>query len=73
MYVAAVGLLLWSALRGEWRLAEHQPSSTGADPFVYRRTAFLIAIPLALMAFLAFTDNLFTGFNLASVAEPRWG
>ena len=65
LYVAAVGLLLWSALRGEWRLANNQPSSAGADSLEYRRTAFLTAIPAALIAFLAFTDNLFTGFNLA--------
>lgn len=65
LYAAAVGLLVWSTLRGEWRLADRRPSSGGSDPFVYRRTAFLVAIPLALFAFLAFTDNLFTGFNLA--------
>ncbi len=64
MYVVALGFVLWSALRGEWRLADARASSGAADPFVYRRTAFLVAIPLALVAFLAFTDNLFTGFNL---------
>jgi 4-amino-4-deoxy-L-arabinose transferase-like glycosyltransferase len=65
LYVAAIGLLMWSALRREWQLPEHLPSSSGADPFVYRRRTFLVAMPLALLAFLAFTDNLFSGFNLA--------
>ncbi|HET6846396.1 MAG TPA: glycosyltransferase family 39 protein [Anaerolineales bacterium] len=64
LYGVAVGFLIWSAWRGEWQLAELAHEAGGSDPFVYRRTAFLIAIPLALLAFLAFTDNLFTGFNV---------
>jgi hypothetical protein len=64
LYVSAAGFLIWSAWRGEWQIAGLARETGGSDPFVYRRPAFLIAIPVALLAFLAFTDNLFTGFNV---------
>ncbi len=63
-YVAALGMLLWSAWRGEWTLPKGQEASAGTDPLTYRRGAFLLAIPFAALAFFFFSGNLFTGFNL---------
>lgn len=65
LFVLAGGLLIWAALRGEWSLAEIPADAVRSDPMSYRRLRFLVALPLALFAFLAFTGNLFTGFNLA--------
>lgn len=63
-YVAALGLLLWSVLRGQWLLAPPLESSSARDPLTFNRFAFVISIPFAVLAFLFFSGNLFTGFNL---------
>lgn len=64
LYMIAFGLLLWAALRGEWVLAPQAESSRVKDPVTFHRLAFIISIPIAALAFIFFTGNLFTGFNL---------
>ncbi|HUI87463.1 MAG TPA: glycosyltransferase family 39 protein [Anaerolineales bacterium] len=63
-YLLALAALLWAILRSEWSLAPLAESSSGNDPLTFRPYAFLISIPLAVLAFLFFTGNLFTLFNL---------
>ncbi|MBA4380681.1 MAG: hypothetical protein C0393_08425, partial [Anaerolinea sp.] len=81
LYIAAIGLLLWAYLRGEWILPSFAESLIPTDSlnhpealnrfespnrsFTLRRTPLIIAGPLALAAFLAFGGNLFTNLNLA--------
>lgn len=71
-YVAALTLLAWAALRGEWTLAPLRETGAGVDPLTFRRTAFLVSLPFALLAFyflgstpLTPAGNLFTLFNLS--------
>ena len=64
-YIAALGLLIIAILRGKWHLAPLAESSQGRDPQTFKRVAFIVSIPFALLAFLFFTGNLFTGLNLA--------
>ena len=63
-YALTLGFLGWAALRGEWILPAPSEAKAGSDPLSYRRTAFIVSIPLAGIAFLALSENLFTGFNL---------
>ncbi|MFH1905842.1 MAG: glycosyltransferase family 39 protein, partial [Chloroflexota bacterium] len=75
LYIAAIGMLLWAYLRGEWTLPPLAESLIPAESlnrpespnrsFTVRRTPLIIAGPLALAAFLAFGGNLFTNLNLA--------
>ncbi len=64
LYLMALAFLLWAVLRGEWRLLSHAKSSSGNDPLTFHRSAFLICIPFAVLAFFFFSGNLFTIFNL---------
>ncbi len=64
-YLAALGLLLWAILRREWILDSLEESPRDQDPLTFHRTAFLVSMPLAVLAFLFFSGNLFTGLNLA--------
>ncbi len=64
VYIVSAALLVWSALRGEWTLAARPEAVAGIDPLTYRRVALLASIPLAMLAFLFFGGNLFTGFNV---------
>jgi hypothetical protein len=63
-YIVALGLLVWAVFRGEWVLTSPADSSSARDPLTFRRLAFIISIPFAALAFLFFTGNLFTVFNL---------
>ena len=63
-YMVALGFLLMAVLRGQWILAPLAGSSSGRDPLTFRPRAFFISVPFAVLAFLFFTGNLFTGFNL---------
>jgi hypothetical protein len=63
-YLIALGILLWAVLRGEWQLASPPASDSGNDPLTFRRSAFLISVIFAVLAFLFFTNNEFNGFNL---------
>ena len=64
LYLMALAFLLWSVLRGEWKLFSLAESSGGNDPLTIHRAAFLISIPFAVLAFFFFSGNLFTVFNL---------
>jgi dolichyl-phosphate-mannose-protein mannosyltransferase len=64
LYLFAAGFLIWAAVRNEWRLGPVHDSGSGTDPLTYRRTTFLLSIPIAVFAFLLFTGNLFTLTNL---------
>ena len=63
-FLVALGMLLWAVLRGEWRLTPLFTSSLRNDPLTFRRSAFVISILFAVLSFLFFTNNLFSGFNL---------
>jgi hypothetical protein len=64
-YSVAAVLLIWAAVRGELRLAP-APGSTAIQAVpTFRRGPFIISIALAALAFLLFTDNLFTSFNVS--------
>jgi Dolichyl-phosphate-mannose-protein mannosyltransferase len=63
-YAAALGLLLLAVLRREWVLAPLPVAAAANDPQTYHRTAFLIALALAFLAFFLFSGNLFTVENL---------
>jgi hypothetical protein len=63
-YLVAFGFLLMAVLRGQWVLAPLAGSSSGSDPLSFRPRAFVMSVPFAILAFLFFTGNLFTGFNL---------
>lgn len=65
LYAMALGVLLWAAWRGEWPLCPHPESAPTQDPLTFRPRAFLASIPFVGLAFLFFTGNLFTPFNLA--------
>ncbi len=65
-YIAALGLLLIAVLRGEWTLAPLVESTANSDPMTFRRSAFLISLPLAIISFFLFSGNLFNLFNLTT-------
>jgi Dolichyl-phosphate-mannose-protein mannosyltransferase len=64
LYALAVGFLVWSAVRGEWRLTNPPADVPGSDPLSYRRGALIATIPVAFLAFLLFGGNLYTPFNV---------
>jgi len=63
-YFVAFSTLIWAYLRGEWTLSAPPESQKRTDPLTIRRIPLLIALSLALIAFLAFGGNLFTGLNV---------
>jgi hypothetical protein len=63
-YALGLSIVAWAALRGEWALAPKPEQSAGSDAFKYRQGAFLVSLPVALIAFLSLSDNLFTGLNV---------
>jgi len=64
LYLAVAALLIWACWRGEWSLAPQRLSESHEDTFKVNRIAFFASIALAIAAFLAFGDNLFTSFNV---------
>src|SRR5512138_69987 len=52
-YLIAAGLLLWSALRGEWTLASHRDDAVAVtDPLTVRWLPFLLSSILLVPAFI---------------------
>jgi len=62
-YIAAFGLLGLVILRSEWELTSLPYTESQVDSLTIHRKTLLIALSLALLAFLAFNGNLFTGLN----------
>ncbi len=48
-----------------WVLVPPGEATVATDPQTVRRTAFLVSLPLALLAFFLFSGNLFTVLNLS--------
>ena len=63
-YIAAFGILLVAFLRGQWTLAPLAGDSSGKDPQTFQPLVFVISIPFAVLAYLLFTNNMFTVTNL---------
>lgn len=64
VYLLSAVFLGWAFLSGELRLPDLPADERYPEPRTVHATSLLISIPLALAAFLAFTGNLFTAFNL---------
>lgn len=65
LYLFAVGLAVWSWLSGEWRLPLLRTGLAGSDPMTLRLIPLLLSAALSVMAFVTFSDDLFTWTNLA--------
>ena len=63
-YVAAVAMLVWAIVRGEWTLPEHARSSDISDPQTYRLIPLIASVILAFWAFAIFGGNFFTPGNV---------
>ncbi|MCC7189368.1 MAG: glycosyltransferase family 39 protein [Anaerolineales bacterium] len=63
-YIAALSMLGWAILRGEWSLAPAAPDSEGTDPLTYRPIPFFISVGLGIWAFILLDENLFTRLNV---------
>jgi Dolichyl-phosphate-mannose-protein mannosyltransferase len=65
IYLLSAVILSWAFLANELRLPDMPIDERHPEPQTVHATSLLISIPLALAAFLAFSGNLFTAFNLA--------
>ncbi len=65
IYLLSAVFLGGAFLTGELRLPDMPADERHPEPQTVHTTSLLISIPLALAAFLAFSGNLFTAFNLA--------
>jgi hypothetical protein len=66
LYGLAVVWLIYSARKGDWQAAVLPEAETRTpEPIKLRIVAFLVSLPLIMLAFLAFGDNRFTSLNLA--------
>lgn len=63
-YIAAFGLFGLVILHSEWELPSLTYTESQLDALAIHRKTLLIALVLALLAFLAFSGNLFTGLNV---------
>jgi hypothetical protein len=63
-YALSASFLLWAALRKEWTLAALPEAGEGDETFKVRRLPLILAIILALVAFISLGGNLFTPFNV---------
>ncbi len=63
-YTLAAAFLLWGALRGRVTLPDAEPVPDAADPMTVRSIGMWVSIIFGLLAFLAFSGNRFTQFNL---------
>ena len=66
LYLGAWVILIWSNLRGEWRLSD--PVQFNIDltkpPFSFRLIGIWVCLCMSLLAFLMFGNNAFTTANL---------
>jgi hypothetical protein len=64
LYLLSAAFLGWAILRREWTLADFPAAEEHEEPFTIRRLPFILSIPLAGLAFLLFTNNMFTPVNV---------
>jgi hypothetical protein len=67
-YILALSWLLWSYFRGEWVPAEALDADQEGDPMTFRQLGFWLFIPLFIVTFLSFGNNLFSKANLTLLA-----
>lgn len=65
LYLLAAALLVWAFVRGEWVLPALPAAKASADEeaVTVRLAHLLVALPLAVLAFITFADNLITGLG----------
>ncbi|GJQ35828.1 MAG: hypothetical protein JETCAE01_18380 [Anaerolineaceae bacterium] len=63
IYLAAIGVGLWSYRSNEWHLPEMPASWRMADPFSVRLVPLILAAILGVFAFLAFGEEKFNATN----------
>ena len=64
LYLAAFFVLGLAYRHEAWDLAPLRENEAHTDEWDFKRKAFFLAIPLALVAFFAFAGNLFSFFNV---------
>jgi len=65
LYLMAAACLAWAYLRGEWIVKDNKLSAADQQrSLVFRPTALLVSLALAVLAFLVFGGNRFTSFNV---------
>ena len=64
LYAASLGLIILAVMKQEWLILKLQPNESTAMEAGVRTLSFFFFIPITLLAFYEFKDNLFTGFNL---------
>lgn len=65
IYLAAIGIAVWSYRTNEWHLPALPPAWRVSDPLTLRVIPLALAIVLAVIAFVDFGDGLFTWRNAA--------
>ena len=77
LYTLALALLVWACISKEWTLASLPETGTVSDMLQVRWIPLIVAIPLALAAFLTLNNNLFTLLNVTlwvlAIACVVWG
>jgi hypothetical protein len=63
-YIIAAGWLIWSNLRGDWKLASQPEVIQQKDPLTIRKLGLWICIPLAVVSFILFGETRFQIFGL---------
>ena len=65
IYAFALGLIVWSNIRGEIHASTMLPDDNRLDPETVRLVPLSLAVMLAIIAFVSFGGNLFTVFNVS--------
>jgi hypothetical protein len=77
LYALALALLVWACISKEWTLASLPETGTVSDMLQVRWVPLILAIPLAVAAFLTLNNNLFTLLNVTlwvlAIAFVVWG
>src|SRR5664280_1336771 len=77
LYTLALALLVWACVSKEWTLASLPETGTVSDMLQVRWVPLILAIPLAVAAFLTLNNNLFTLLNVTlwvlAIACVVWG
>ena len=65
LYIAALALLIWAFVRGEWTPAPLPASQTNADPLGVRSIELILALIFGAAAFWTLSENTFTFWNVS--------